>query len=164
MTPTCIQPAAQTAIDNFLSAKGRVERALATTAPDRVAWSPSPTSRTPAEIVAHLAFTLTGFTHMLNQPPITMAQFEAGVEGLRAQEGEIKTAEKALDLLETHGKSYVTWLENLTPEQLASMVKAPFGEIPLTVAIEILPGHMSGHASQIEYIQTVYGDRSWHVG
>ena len=64
MTPTSIQPAAQTAIDNFLSAKGRVERALATTAPDRVAWSPSPTSRTSAEIVAHLAFNLTGFTHI----------------------------------------------------------------------------------------------------
>ena len=45
------------------------------------------------------------------------------------------------------------------------MVDMPFGLEPMPVAVVITfpTFHTRSHIPQIEYIQTIYGDRDWHM-
>ena len=75
----------------FLRAKERLARTLATTPDERINWSPSPTARTPIQQAAHCAQSISGIQGMLSGKPFpytNMAEFDAA---LRAGEKEFTT-------------------------------------------------------------------------
>jgi len=160
-----MQDAVAKAKAEFQHERDRMIHALATTPDDRVNWSPSPTARTPieqvvhaAEAVRHIHDTLDGRTYAVSTPGEADRRF-------REREQAIKTREEALDLLMKNGDAYLAWLDTLTPEQYASDVKMAFslGMIPMTFALGIEANHLSFHTAQMIYIQTIYGDRDWHM-
>ncbi len=51
---------------DFVRAKEDLARAFATTPEDRINWSPSPTARTPVQIVAHAAEAIRNIHNFLN--------------------------------------------------------------------------------------------------
>ena len=149
----------------FTRTKERAVRALATTSEDRINWSPSPTARTPIQLVAHGAMVISGIQGMLTGQPFPYSGAAEFDTALRAAEKEFTTREQVLSLLEQNSAGYFTWLDALTPEQLASTVQMPFGPaIPMAVGITFPAYHLSGHVAQMDYIQTIYGDRDWHMG
>ena len=148
----------------FLRAKERLTHALATTPDDRINWSPSPTARTPIQLVAHCARSISGIQGMLTGDPFPYAGIAEFDAALRTAEREFTTREQVLGLLEQTGAEYLAWLDTLTPEQFASTVQTPFGmTVPMAVGITFAAYHTLGHIAQMDYIQTIYGDQDWHM-
>jgi hypothetical protein len=150
----------------FLQEQERITRALANTPDERVNWSPSPSARSIAQQVAHAGQAVNYIqTQMSGQPFEYPTPVEADAH-FREFEQQFTTREKALEFLEANCAAYVAWLDALTPEQFAGNMALPFklGEAPIAMAISFPADHMRWHISQIEYIQTIYGDRDWYLG
>ncbi len=148
----------------FVRAKDRISKALESTPDDKINWSPSPTARTPIHQVAHAAMSIQGMQGWLDGQPFPfkdMAELDAFS---RAEEAKYTTREQVTALLDEHSNAYIVWLDNLTPEKIGSTLDTAFGSFPMTHAITFVADHLRAHASQIDYIQTIYGDRDWHMG
>ena len=147
----------------FTRAKDRLAKDLATTPDDKINWSPSSTSRTPIECVVHAAMGTRGIMGMFQGQPFpfsSMAELDAFS---REKEKEYKTREQAISVLEETSTEYCDWLDSLTPDQINSKWESPMGSFPMAAAITFPADHLRCHAGQIEYIQTIYGDRDWHM-
>lgn len=144
-------------------AKERMARALMTTPDDKIAWSPAASARTPLQQVAHGAMGISGIQGMLVGKPFPYASPAEADTAWRAAEQEFTTREQALGLLEQTSAEYLAWLDTLTTEQLASTLQTPFGAFPMAAAITFAADHLRNHAAQMDYIQTLYGDRDWHM-
>lgn len=144
----------------FLRAKGRLETDINSTPDDKIDWAPSPTARTPIHIVAHGAMGTQLLNEWLTGKPFLFTNMTEMDASFRLAEREYKTREAALNLLEQASSEYVSWLDALTPEQVNSTVEMPFGAVPMAIAITFAADHLRSHASQLEYVQTIYGDYS----
>jgi len=152
----------QTLKDNFERRASRLAQGLATTPDDRINWSPTPTARTPVEVVAHVATVISTFHQTMMGAPFPDIQMENFDAILRRQEAQYKTRESAMTLFEKNREAYAEWLGQLSPETLATEVEFPFGKVPMPAAIDMLNDHIVNHTGQLDYIQTIYGDRVWH--
>lgn len=150
---------------DFLQSKDDLVHALATTPDERLNWSPSPTSRTPIQQVAHAACAIGHLADTLDGRPFDVATMEEADRRFRAWEGTFRTREEVLALLEREACAFVRWLDALAPERLGTAVEMPFGvgSAPLSLAITLPAAHTRWHLAQLEYIQTIYGDRDWHA-
>jgi hypothetical protein len=147
----------------FTRAADRLTRALATTPDDKIAGAPSSTARTPLQLVAHAAIgtlLVQGMLEANTFPYGSVAEFDAASRRL---EKEYTTRAQALGFLEKTNAAYFTWLDTLTPEQVGSTVDTFIGSFPMAAAITFPADHMRGHAAQIEYLQTTWGDTDWHL-
>lgn len=147
----------------FVRAKERIVRALATTPDDKINWSPGSCARTPLQQVAHSAMSIGGIQSMLVGKPFPYASPAEADTAWRAAEKEFTTRAQVLGLLEQSSADYLTWLDSLTAEQISSTLQTPFGAFPMAAAITFPADHLRNHAAQIDYIQTVYGDQDWHL-
>jgi hypothetical protein len=151
---------------NFLHAKASLIKALETTPDDRLNWSPSPTARTPIEIAAHAAGGVKDIFETLDGRTFAVGTPEEAELLFREWEAGFKSREQVVELLEKNADEFVRWLDELTPERLETMVTMPFGmgQVPLGLAITFITMHTRYHIAQIDYVQTIYGDRDWHMG
>lgn len=73
------------------------------------------------------------------------------------------TAEKALDYLETQTQKLYAAFDSLDENTLGEMSDFPFGRPMSRMAIAELPAiHMMYHDGQLNYVQTLYGDKEIH--
>ena len=148
----------------FLRAKDRIVRALETTPDDRINWSPSMTARTAIDQVAHVALSIPGIQGWLSGEPFPFKDVQELDTFSRTQEESFLTRESVLSLLEENSQGYLEWLDSLTEEQLASTVSMGPRAFPMMEAISFPADHTRGHAAQMDYMQTIYGDLDWHMG
>lgn len=151
------------AVQDLAQARDQLVRVFGNTPDDRINWTPAPTARTAVQLVAHCAFALDFIRQMLCGTPYpakTMAQADA--EFLLA-ERQFSTREEVMDMFESNFKAYVSELEGFTLDQLNAMIEAPFGlgSVPLSFAVTFGAMHTRNHIAQLEYLQTIYGDRNW---
>lgn len=148
----------------FVQATGLLSRALQTTLDERINWSPAPTARTPIQQVAHAAHAIQNLQSILSGRLFEITDMAEADEFFRPQEAQFQTRESVVELLEQNSAKYLQWLEALTPEALEACVELPFGlgTAPLKTALSFAADHTKFHAAQIDYIQTIYGDRIWH--
>jgi len=161
---TLNNPAIEDAKAEYVRAQQRLEKCLATTPDERIHWAPSSTARTPLQIVAHAALSVSGIQGMLDGQPFPWTSIDEADKEFRRLDKQYETREKALALLSENSESYLRWLDSLTSDQIESTVRMGPGEFPMTSAVTFAADHMRSHASQIDYIQTVYGDMDWHLG
>jgi len=147
----------------LLRAKSRIVTALTTTPDDKIGWSPAPTARTPIELVAHSALGISGIQEVLAGKPFPFSDMTAADTEFRAAEKEFATREQALGLLEKNTAAYVAWLDTLTAEQIGATFTEFGRPIAMASAITFAADHLRNHAAQLEYIQTIYGDREWRM-
>ena len=164
----------------------QLEHVLACTPDERLNWSPSSTARTPLEVAAHIAMSVTGIQLMLEEKPRLMGEFGKGAEAavvltgkpgeiaypfetvadidvaFRAEEKKFKTREAVMELMNSVIAEFKRWLDTLTPEQFDSILMTAFGPVPMSFGITLVAMHSGIHISQIEYIQTIYGDMDRH--
>jgi hypothetical protein len=145
-------------------AKDRIAHLLAKTPEDRLKWSPSPTARTPIQVVGHAAASNTYIVDLMTGKPFPFASLAEADAAGREAEKLFASREQVLSLLEQTTADYFAWLDTLTSEQIGGMVTLPFATLPLAVAITLPADHLRGHAAQLDYIQTCYGDHDWHIG
>ncbi len=150
---------------DFLQAKIALDHALATTPDDRLNWSPSPSARTPIAQVVHAAHSIDNISKMLWGDPFTVPTTAAADAGFLEMERNVSSREKAAQLFDEKASAFVAWLDALIVERLVDEVVLPFGmgKAPVWLAITFPAKHTIWHVAQIEYIQTAYGDRDWHV-
>jgi hypothetical protein len=141
----------------------RLKLVFSHTPDDKLNWSPSPTARTPVEIVAHCASAVTGVMGMLRGKPFAYTSTEQFDSVLRQEEKAYKTREQVLAALDESSREVIAWLDSLTPEQVSSTVSTFFGEFPMSFAITIPTEHTQSHIPQLEYLQTIWGDRVWRM-
>jgi hypothetical protein len=144
------------------NAKKRMEKVLAATPDDKINWSPGPNARTPVQVVAHAALSVTGIQGMLEGKPFPWANIEEADRAWRVDEAKFTSREQVVELLNKNVDTYFAWLDSLSAEQLASEVRAPMGTFPLSTAITFPAFHLSTHTAQLDYIQTILGDRDMH--
>ena len=147
----------------FSKAQARMTQCLVATPDEKVNWSPSPTSRTPIQLVAHAAMGTQGMSGVLQGHPFPFADFAEMDVTMRANEKLITSREAALALLESTSKDFLAWLDTLTAEQLTESAQSPFPPIPLASAITFAADHIRGHSAQFEYLQTIYGDMEFRM-
>lgn len=151
---------------DFLNSKARLERAFANTPDDRINWSPSPSARTAVEQVVHSAHAIGNIHSWLSGTDFTPPTSAEADLLFREQEKSIRTREEALALLEQNSTKFIDWMDSLSPEDLDQPATAPFGlgEFPVGFGLRFPGLHTNDHAAQMEYMQTIYGDRDWHTG
>jgi len=148
----------------FERTKARLDRLFAATPDDRVAWAPSSTARSAAQVVAHAAWAVGNIHRMLMGTRFAEETTEEAERSFREQERDIKTREAAQSLFDSHAAAFLAWLDTMTPADLRKNCPLPFGmgEMPVSGALGFPAMHTDGHLAQLEYIQTIYGDSVWH--
>lgn len=158
-----MNPEIELTIGKLTDMKGRLERAFANTPDDRLKWSPSPTARTPLGQVAHCANSLGFIATMLEGTPYDAPTTADADRNFLELEKAVDTREKATELLNRNFERYIELLQNTTDQDLDKMLALPFGmgEAPFRFVMSAGYDHTLCHLGQLEYIQTIYGDRVW---
>jgi len=157
-------PIVEAAKADFLRAKHRVAVALAAVPDDKLNWSPAPTARTPIHVVAHISQCTIDFVAMLEGKFEGDSDDTVQVEArFRELEKPYTTREGVIDFFDRSCDTYLALLDTLTPAQVAGDVEVAFGTYPMATAITFMTNHLRVHGSQLDYIQTCYGDLLWHA-
>lgn len=151
------------ALDELDQVKGLLLRALEKTPDDRLAWSPSSTSRTPLQLVAHSAYSLGFIRDMLSGNPYPAPTTNEADAGFLEMDTGVETREAAIALLEEKAELLANYLTELGEEDMDRQVKLPFdlGFAPMHYILGVGAMHTRSHLAQLEYVQTIYGDRTW---
>ena len=141
----------------------RLKRSLDKTVEERLMWSPSPSARCPLHLIAHCAFALGFIREMLEGAPYPAASMAIADAEFLAMEAGITTKEAAMALWQDRYDRYVAFLNTVDDAMLSTMVELPFGlgQAPIGALLDIGAVHTREHLAQLDYIQTIYGDRSW---
>lgn len=160
-----MEDAVSQAKTEFVRAKDRLIKLLAETPDDKINWSPSPSSRTPIQLVAHSAIAIRNIHRFLDGHSFEIKDPAKADEHFRVQENQFTSREQALELLDEVSTNYVSWLDALTPENLSAIIELPFnfGSAPVAAGLAFPWRHTQAHIAQLEYIQTIYGDQDWHL-
>ena len=132
---------------------------------DKLTWSPSETSKSSIRLVAHCALTSKFFADLLtHNMPDPMPSPQECFGALHAEELNYTTRESVIALTNENTAELCKAIETITAENIGSMLNSPFGPMPLQFWLAMSSEHMVGHAGQIEYIQTIWGDLDNHMG
>lgn len=146
-----------------VNCKDRLLKTFAAVPDDKVTWSPSPTAKSALRIVAHIGVTNFGFTGLLRGQESQFASFEELFAYFDHEEAKITSREQAVKLIEDSSNAVLAALDELSEEKMASEVKGPFGTMPMTFWMALPGRHADNHASQIDYLQTIWGDLGIHM-
>lgn len=144
----------------------RMVALLRVTPDDRLNWQPTPSGRSILQIVAHSAHAIGNILSQLRGKPFEPPTSAVANEQFLVHDATFTTREQAERYLEEKCGEYVAFLGTLQPEDLGQLRPLPFnlGQAPLGFYMTMATLHTQGHIAQIEYIQTLYGDRDWHTG
>ena len=145
-------------------AKARLLKTFEFVPEDKLTWAPSDTCRNPLWIVAHCGVSNDAFAAILRGEQLPVPSDKAE-QAKRIWEGgkDVRTREAAIALVEQNTARVLQALDRVTPEMAASNPPSPFGPVPFTFWMQLPADHMDGHASQIDYIQTIWGDLQNHL-
>jgi uncharacterized damage-inducible protein DinB len=121
-------------------------------------WKPAPTAWSAQEIAAHLSYWTIYFTKIVMGETLT-APDEAG---WRASTKELKDAAQTEQLTERLHQDFVMAVKGLSEKDLAREVELPWGKETVASAIGGNFWHVTYHQGQLNYIQTLLGDREDH--
>lgn len=161
--PAGMDARAQAAIDNLQRAVEKMKASLARVPDGRIDWQPSSTARSPLHLVAHSAFAIEFIRQLILGTPYAASTMEQADADFLLMESEITTREQVTKLIDENCSRYIDTVGQLTDSQLESEVDAPFGlgKVPVWLAITFGGLHTQLHQAQLEYVQTIYGDRAW---
>lgn len=130
---------------------------------EKLTWSPSSTSRSATWLVAHCGLAGQAFAAFLRgeRPPMPDDPAELAQQVWNAGR-EVTSREEAVRLVEESVQALNSALDEMTPERMATVMDLPFGTVPVAFWIEVAATHMSDHARQIDYLQTIWGDLEDH--
>jgi hypothetical protein len=130
---------------------------------DKLDWSPSSTARSALRIVAHCGAANVAFATMIRgegwalsfDPQEAWAQIRAGGSDVSTREAAVKSVEEST-------AAVLAALDRVSPELAETAVKTAFGPLPFAFCMTFPSEHMGGHARQIDYLQTIWGDVEDH--
>ncbi|MBX3117943.1 MAG: DinB family protein [Fimbriimonadaceae bacterium] len=147
---------------NAQMGKGFFLATLAGTPDDRLTWTPAETARAPLQLAGHVAWSNRAFAGILRDK-VEQTTWEEINQATRDFEATIVSREQAVREVEASTQEVMDALNDLSDERVFGMAELPMMTAPIQFFM-FLPGlHMNNHASQMDYIQTIYGDMEWHT-
>jgi hypothetical protein len=130
---------------------------------DRLNWSPSPTARTALQIVAHCRVANGMFAALLRGEalPLSSNPEEAAAQ-LREGGKDVSTRSAAMQSVKNSTTELLEALDKVSADMVSTEPVSPFGSFPFPFWMRLPGEHMKGHARQIDYLQTVWGDLENH--
>jgi hypothetical protein len=142
----------------------RLRKTLSFVPDNKLKWSPSKTARTPLAIVAHCCLTNRMLAKVLRGEPMSPMPKPEEIRALSQKfEATIRNRAQAVRQLKASCEEVVAALATLTTERFAASPISPFGPLPMAVWVNLPSMHMGNHASQIDYLQTIWGDLADHM-
>jgi hypothetical protein len=150
---------AVTGMNQFLRNFGHVPE-------DRLHWSPTPTSKTPLQVAAHVALHNFKFAQMIRtRELLKFESLEEFLAAQRAEEAAIATREQMEATFRAGVEEVLRALDTLSPADLDLVLDSGQGWSSTMRALIELPGwHATLHLGQIDYLQTCWGDQEIYVG
>ncbi len=157
MSPTILQSQARVtqATEHFL-------RSLRHVPPDRLEWSPTPTAKSALQIAAHVAGYSGGFAGILRRGafPENVEDFLGPIE---ARTKSVTHADQAETVLREGTAETLAALERVRPEWIGATIETPIGPTSFLFFMNIPADHLIGHAYQIDFLQTCWGDLEIYI-
>lgn len=129
---------------------------------DKLNFKPADTCKSPLEIAAHVAVSNNNFLTIIKGEFPKGDPSEMFAESKRREQA-ITTREQALAALDESIKMVEAELDTISDERFNSEIQTPFMTAPMIFWMNLPARHVDNHASQIDYIQTIYGDMDWHI-
>ncbi|MEO7714897.1 MAG: DinB family protein [Capsulimonas sp.] len=151
------------AVRRMGATKSQLLKTFAHVPDDKLQWSPTPTCRTPLQIVAHCAY-VNGVVAgvLMGETDHARTSVEEGRRQTLEFEAMVMDREQALTLLEKSCADVLGAIATMTAERFVEPMESRFGPIPASFWMLLPSTHMSNHAAQIDYIQTAWGDLDNH--
>ncbi|RYG38992.1 DinB family protein [bacterium] len=132
---------------------------------EKLTWTPSPTAKSALRIVGHCALTMDFFANVITgEDSESMPAPEQFFQRLAEAEENVTTRDEAVRLLKESATRLSEVVGTVTSENIETTRRSPFGEIPLAFWIHQGREQLAGHAGQLEYLQTIWGDLDNHFG
>ncbi|MFN8138895.1 MAG: DinB family protein [Fimbriimonadales bacterium] len=129
---------------------------------DKLSWSPSATSKSALQIAAHLAVSNFGISSVIRGEGSGDMPMEELMKHMAEQEAALTTREAVIAAINESTKVVIASLDSINDSNIDAMLASPFGEFPAKFWMFLPGNHMMGHAYQVDYIQTIYGDVDFH--
>ncbi|HWD41447.1 MAG TPA: DinB family protein [Fimbriimonas sp.] len=167
-TTVAVSPATQAAIDqckqNLMMGKSRLLMTLSFVPEDKLAYQPCETAKSAIAIAAHVALSNYFFASMIRgENPWEGIDMEKMQAERKQKEAALDTREKVAEELEKSTALVASALDGITDEVYTSVLQTPVMTAPMGFFMTIPGRHMDNHASQIDYLQTMWGDMEWHI-
>ncbi len=151
------------AIQFFKGSAEKAEKTLSFVPEDKLNWKPTPTGRSALQIAAHIGVAMGGLASLLNNrgaKPITLEEL---FSGMNTEEAKYQNLDSVISLLQSGTARVIKALESVSAQEIETgSIDTPFGTLPLRRYIFIPESHTHGHAAQIDYLQTLWGDTEIH--
>lgn len=130
---------------------------------DKLTWSPSPTARTPLWMAIHCGAANAALAALLRREPMPLPSDPAEAAAfIRAAGRDTESRAEAIQAIEDSTAEVLRALDQVTEAMLKTSLDSPFGPFPFTVWMQVPSIHMKGHARQMDYLQTIWGDVQDH--
>lgn len=133
----------------------RVQRTFNHVPQDKLHWTPSETSKSALRILVHTALSNQYFASVLRGDEIPHLTAQEAVQKIFAQEPGVTSLPEAQALYTASVQEVLDTYETLDPTRVATDPKVAF-------VLLLVGRHADGHASQIDYLQTTWGDLEDH--
>lgn len=151
---------AKTLVD---TGKGFLLATFAHVPDEKLHWSPSPTAKSALRVAAHAGVSNGSFVMILRGEKPPVSSFEELTEMTNKAELGITTREQAVGLIESSCAEVKRALDALTPDQVTGMIDLGFFPASPTTFFMFLPGaHLTAHSSQVDFLETCWGDLTPH--
>ena len=84
-------------------------------------------------------------------------------EASRKFEATVRDRAAAIRLIESSRDEVLAALPTMTEARYATSPPSPFGALPMDAWMRLAETHMSYHAAQLNYLQTIWGDLVDHA-
>lgn len=158
-----MSPEVQYALTYFTRSFDNLKRSAGRVPADKHAFQPGPDARSPIAIVGHCAVATESMHEMMLGNTIPIATTEEADQFFLLAESKFKNMDEVLELLERNSANFISWLEALPDSDLDRPIDLPFGmgQMPLRHALTFPAHHNTYHGGQLDYLHTIWGDRSW---
>lgn len=128
---------------------------------ERLRWSPSPSAKSALEIAAHCAGYSGGFARVLADGafPGSAEEFLTPIHAVISSIGSVQEAE---GILRKGIADTVAALDKVPTDLIESSILTPQGSTPFRFFLTIPSAHLTGHAYQIDFLQTCWDDQVVH--
>ena len=133
---------------------------------DKLAWTPTPTSKSAIRIAAHTALYAGRFAKMIRDRRLPVPENLGEWLAERNAEEEAITSREEMERIFREGTAEVLEaLDSLTPEEAEMTLDSGQGwTMPMTQLMALPGWHATLHAGQIDYLQTCWDDQQVYVG
>ena len=161
---TCLKETVAGCQARAREATARLAKTFSFVPDDKLRWSPAKTARSALAIIGHTILGNRMFAMVIRGETLPQMPTPEEEDAMSRQfEATIKDRADAVRQLDASCAEVVAALGTMTAERFATSPNSPFGQLPMAFWMSLSGLHAEGHAAQIDYLQTTWGDMTHHM-